>query len=109
VANPAVLLRIGGGKTETTPGAYFFEGLVDEVAVYPNALAAATIQAHYAIGATVPTLSIQRTATTILLEWSGGTLQEATELPGTWSDVTASSPLDLGPTPQGMKFYRVKR
>jgi hypothetical protein len=33
------VLRIGGGKTENTPGAYFFQGNLDEVAVYTNALA----------------------------------------------------------------------
>jgi len=50
VRDTATLLRIGGGKTESSPGAYFFQGKVDEVAVYTNALPAASLQAHYAIG-----------------------------------------------------------
>ena len=52
VQDQATVLRIGGGQTESTPGAYFFQGNVDEVAIYTNALPAASIQAHYAIGAT---------------------------------------------------------
>jgi hypothetical protein len=105
------VLRIGGGKTENTPGAYFFQGNLDEVAVYTNALPLASIQAHYVVGmaAPLPALDVQRTATNTLLYWSGGTLQQSTQLPGSWSDVLTNSPLNLGTTPPGVMFYRVRR
>ena len=44
--NNADPLRIGGGATEGT-GAYFFEGAVDEVAVYDYLLPSTAIAAHY--------------------------------------------------------------
>lgn len=40
-------LRIGAGATEG-PGAYFWPGRVDEVAVYSTALSTTQVQAHYA-------------------------------------------------------------
>ena len=47
--NTARPLRIGGGANEDL-GAYFFNGEVDEVAVYGTALSAQRIAAHYAAG-----------------------------------------------------------
>ena len=46
VANTNTPLRIGAGTTETAPSLYF-PGTIDEVAVYPTALTAAQIAAHY--------------------------------------------------------------
>jgi hypothetical protein len=44
-------LRIGAGGTEGA-GEYWFDGSVDEVAVYPSVLTAAQVAAHFAIAAT---------------------------------------------------------
>ena len=49
VANTNTPLRIGAGTTETAPSLYF-PGTIDEVAVYPTALSAAQIAAHYNAG-----------------------------------------------------------
>jgi hypothetical protein len=46
-------LRIGGGASEG-PGSYFFEGAIDEVAVYDQALSADRIAAHYQQGRPLP-------------------------------------------------------
>lgn len=46
VANTLTPLRIGAGTTETAP-TLFFPGLIDNVAVYPAALSAEQVYAHY--------------------------------------------------------------
>ena len=55
VPNMARPLRIGGGATEG-PGNYFFEGSVDEVAIYNRVLSGDRVLAHYktALGGTEP-------------------------------------------------------
>lgn len=45
--NLATPLRIGAGSSELNLGQYFWNGGVDEVAVYPTVLTPAQIQAHY--------------------------------------------------------------
>jgi hypothetical protein len=49
VPNTAQPLRIGAGATEGS-GQYFFNGLVDEVAIYDHALPAADVAKHWAAG-----------------------------------------------------------
>jgi hypothetical protein len=44
-------LRIGSGATES-PGSFWFNGSVDEVAVYPSVLTAGQVAANYAVGTT---------------------------------------------------------
>ena len=51
VANTNSPLRIGAGTTEG-PATLFFPGTLDEVAVFPTALSASTIAAHYAAAST---------------------------------------------------------
>ena len=110
----AVPERIGGGDVEVSPGAYFFEGNIGDVAVYNTCLPATSIQAHYTIGSTVPVvppplLSISRTGASVILTWSGGTLQQSTNLlTGSWSDITnVVSPLNLGAPTNSEAFFRV--
>jgi hypothetical protein len=60
-----------------------------------------------------PEISISQNVTNLLLNWSGVTLQQTTDLlTGSWSNVTnAVSPLNLGALsnlPQGQIFYRVE-
>jgi len=107
IANQAAVLRIGGGATDTFPGAYFLQGNVDEVAVYSKVLAPTAILAHYSAGLGL-WVSVQRTPSTTLLIWSGGTLQATGQITGPWTNVNAISPADLGPSPPGTAYYRVK-
>jgi hypothetical protein len=87
-----------------------FNGLIDEVAVFTHALAPAQIQQLYITGFSVAPVrvSIQRIGSDVLLTWPSGTLQQADNVSGPYSDVPdASSPCQLTPT-AGQKFYRVK-
>lgn len=111
--NMARPLRIGGGATEGN-GAYFFEGDIDEVAVYGHALSAERVAAHYAAGitpgggtGTEPTLTITPAGNnSVTITWSSGTLETSTDLKQWTSQPAASSPLTE--TLSGAKFYRVR-
>ena len=110
----AIPERIGGGDVEVSPGAYFFEGNIGNVAVYNTALPATSIQAHYTIGSTVPVvppplISISQSEGNVILTWSGGTLQQSTNLldGSGWSAVTGVSPLNLGAPTNLNAFFRV--
>jgi hypothetical protein len=110
----AVPERIGGGDVEVSPGAYFFEGNIGNVAVYNTALPATSIQAHYTIGTTAPyvappLISISQSGGNVILTWSGGTLQQSTNLltGSGWSAVTGVSPLNLGAPTNSNAFFRV--
>jgi len=111
--NDQSVLRIGGGASEG-PGSFFFQGGIDEVAIYDTVLAPDRILTHYALGARPssepPTLSLSRDGAQVVLTWTGGTLQEAASVSGaTWTPLpNAVSPLRLTPA-DAMKFYRVAR
>jgi len=86
-------------------GGFGFDGAIDDVAFYNKALALDQVQAHY--NATVK-LSITRSENNVVLSWPFGTLQQADQPTGSFSDLTtATSPYTtaIGGTP---KFYRVK-
>lgn len=111
--NDESVLRIGGGASEGD-GNYFFEGDVDEVAVYNKVLSEERIIAHYLAGMASTTtpgerkIAVSWAAGKITLAWVTGTLQEAGDLLGPWTDVqNASSPLSVTPT-GSRKFYRLK-
>jgi hypothetical protein len=110
--NDGTVLRIGGGASENPVGSFFFQGSVDEVAIYDKVLTPEQIQIHYGIGTrSVAPLSISaaKSAAGVVLTWSEGSLQEADAIAGqAWRDVAASSPHTV--TPAGaQKFYRVRR
>ncbi|MGC8990181.1 MAG: hypothetical protein ACP5MD_08680, partial [Verrucomicrobiia bacterium] len=55
-----------------------------------------------------PTISIRREAGSVVLTWSGGTLESAPEVTGPWSVVqAATSPYSLTPS-AARQFYRVR-
>lgn len=110
--NDADLLRIGGGATESPDGNYFFEGLIDEVAVYNKALSPARIRTHYLAGAPQPeeiVMSISQADGKVVLTWSGsGVLEASPALPGNWSEVAgATSPHEVTPD-TAATFWRVR-
>jgi hypothetical protein len=105
-------LRIGGGASEGD-GNYFFQGNVDEAAVYNKALGADQIIVHY-LGGVSPaganvSLSFARNPNNIVLTWPSGTLQSATAISGTWAPVAAAqSPYTIAlPTADSARFYRI--
>ncbi len=90
-----------------------FVGAIDEVAVYDKALSAARVQALYttAVSGAVVTpasLTITRSGADVILTWTGGTLQQADSISGSFSDVgAATSPLTVTPSGGG-KFSKMR-
>lgn len=85
-----------------------FAGSIDEVAVYGKALTAAQVQAHYSGTFEPPRVDIERHADgKIFIRWSAGTLQEAEQVNGTYSNVP-NNPTSPYEVPAGLvqKFYR---
>ena len=107
--NTAQLLRIGGSVTENPVGDFFFEGAVDEVAVYNTALSPAAVLTHFALG-TRPTLQLSASESGLTLTWTSGRgLEMADDLGGPWVTVpNATSPFPIAAT-DFRKFYRLLR
>lgn len=82
-----------------------FAGRVDEVAFYNRALTATEVTSHYR---SLPQVTIETSGSNVILTWPSGTLQQADEASGVYTDVpTASSPYTVPPG-AAKKFYRVK-
>ncbi len=109
--NDEGVLRIGGGASEG-PGNYFFEGDVDEVAVYDKVLTPEQVVLHFLSGSPVvaaPELSVNRQGGDLILTWTSGTLESADTVNGTWTTVTdAASPMTVSPAGTA-RFFRVRQ
>ena len=87
----------------------FFQGGIDEAAIYSTALSPAQVARHYftATGQS-GALRIARSSGSITLTWNAGQLEAADELNGNWTALpTAMSPLSV-PTTAAKKFYRLR-
>jgi hypothetical protein len=86
-----------------------FTGLIDEPAIYNHALTAQQIQAHYSAGVFGPhPLAISFAGGSVTLTYSNGTLQSATDVAGTYTDVAgAGSPYTV-PATGPKKFFRLR-
>jgi len=83
-----------------------FDGTIDDAALYNKALTSDQVQAHYY--ATV-NLSAAQSGNNLVLSWPFGTLQEANQVTGTYTDITtATSPYTNAISSVNSKFYRVK-
>jgi hypothetical protein len=109
--NDQSVLRFGGGATEGN-GNYFFEGDVDEPAIYNKAITPEQIILHYLAGSSVakpPSIGVARQGASLVLTWSGGSLESATSVVGPWVTVsTASSPYSVTPN-ESARFYRLRQ
>jgi hypothetical protein len=104
-------LSIGGDQLTSPEPAAYFEGDLDEVAVYPRPLTPEEILTHYGLITRTtqpPTLSISRQGSQVVLTWANGTLESAGSVVGPWGEENASSPLLLQPT-LAARFYRVRQ
>jgi concanavalin A-like lectin/glucanase superfamily protein/Big-like domain-containing protein len=118
-------VHIGGGGIFDAHGNWF-NGHIDEVAIFDKAIPAARVAEHYNAGkfggvittsgtVTPPLVSqvnISRSASQIFIYWtpSGGTLQSTAPLtngPAIWTDVGTANPAVI-PLPAANSFYRVK-
>lgn len=109
--NDQSVLRFGGGASEG-PGNYFFEGDVDEPAIYNKALTAEQVILHYLAGTpapvTQPVLTIARAGDHLVLSWPTGSLESAPAVNGPWAAVAGStSPFNATPD-QTARFYRLR-
>jgi hypothetical protein len=84
-------------------------GSVDEAMVFDRALSPAEVLSLYR-GLPPVTLNISMSGGNVILTWPQGTLQQASEVTGTYVDITgATSPYLVTPTPgEPRKFYRVR-
>lgn len=89
----------------------YFNGSIDEVAIYNKALSPATINAHYYVAQSGSvSLKISLSGTNVSVIWPAGTLQQSSSLIGPWTTVSgATSPYlaPVGSSPGGT-FYRVE-
>jgi hypothetical protein len=83
-----------------------FDGAIDEVAIYNYALSSNQVVAHYVVSTNGPLLSITSSGANVTLTWPAGTLQQADQVTGPYTDVVATSPYTIPAS--GSKFYRVK-
>ncbi len=76
----------------------FYQGGMQNVAVYSSALPASRILTHYMVGEfTSPAIALQQSGTNVILSWNHGFLQEANSVNGPWSYATnAASPFTIG-------------
>lgn len=93
-------------------GDRFFTGVIDNVAIFNQALTPSQIYALYGLaGGYVPQdvkLELKRDGKSIILTWALGTLQEASQLPGTFTDVQNAVSPYTNAVSGNAKFFRVK-
>jgi len=103
----------GGGWAVGSTGSGFpgeFTGGIDEVAIYNTALTPTKIAAHYLIGKVgAAVLTITKSGNNLSVAWPlGTTLQEASSLSSSFTDVPGSPVSPLPITASGTKFYRFR-
>jgi hypothetical protein len=86
-----------------------FVGKIDEVAIYNYPLSPAQVLNHYVTGTNpVVILYLQPSPGNVILTWSPGTLQSATNVTGPYADIpSAASPYTL-PAFEQQRYFRVR-
>ncbi len=84
-----------------------FAGSIDEPMIFGRTLSPDEITALYQAGSAVK-IQVARSGANLVLTWSTGVLQQASDPAGTYSDVSgAVSPYTLTPGP-GQQFFRIR-
>jgi hypothetical protein len=83
-----------------------FSGVIDEAAFYNHALTPSRIQAHYAVS--VQPLKISLSGGQATLTWPLGTLQQAGDVTGTYTNVSSAFSPYTVPASQAKTFFRLK-
>jgi hypothetical protein len=82
-----------------------FNGAIDDVAFYNKALTPDQVQAHY--NATVK-VGVTRSGNNVILSWPFGTLQSASIVTGTYTNMPSATSPFTNAISQAPQFYRVK-
>ena len=102
--------RIGYGVLDATGN--YFNGAIDEVALFNRALTASQLQALYHVAFAVPNvlMTIQPIGTNVTLFWSPavGTLQAAPDVSGVYTNVPGATAPYTNPISGPQKFFRVR-
>jgi Concanavalin A-like lectin/glucanases superfamily/Immunoglobulin I-set domain len=93
------------GTDPRAGGANNFNGKIDEVAVFNRALSSDDLQWLYSLTAGNPWMRIVPTGTNLQIQWTAGTLLEASQITGPWTTNNSTSPYLVTPT-GAQKFYR---
>ncbi len=104
-------LSMGGDQLAAPEPSAFFEGDLDEVAVYAAPLSPDEVLIHYGLITRTtqpPTLAIAREAGDLVIVWTNGILQSAAAVTGPWGEVSGRSPLRIQPT-LAARYYRVRQ
>ncbi len=85
-----------------------FNGWIDEVAIWNRALSPDEIAALYQVGATAPELEVYLDGANVMIKWSAGTLESASEPDGSYNKVEgATSPWPIPVASlKKMEFFR---
>ncbi len=106
--NLATPLRIGASATEGTPQ-FFFNGALQEVAVYNKLLSSGQALRHYETGLYGSlNLKAQSLGSNVILAWPTGTLQSATAVGGPYSDVAGALSPWTNSSSGPQMFFRIK-
>jgi len=113
---PATIGQDPTGQYEQSGGPF----LIDDFLVFRRAITPLEVGAIYAAGSETPALSVTNATVvtgtftysigpnnSLILNWSGGTLQSSTNVTGPYTDTTAVSPFTV-PTTNTASFFRVK-
>ena len=85
-----------------------FDGWIDDVRFYTGTGDANFIETVRLQAITPTAISIQRSGTNVILSWTSGTLQSATNLFGPWADLSGTNaPYSVSPVVQ-QQFYRLR-
>jgi len=86
-----------------------FNGWIDEVAIWNRALSSAEITTLFQAGMGGDLeITIAREGSNVTISWPAGTLQSASEINGTWTDVTSVSPYTTTVTEPKAMFFRAR-
>jgi hypothetical protein len=113
--NQQRVLRIGAGATDADPGSFFFQGGIDEVAIYDHVLSVKQIVNHYAAGvpAELVPMQIGLQGGQVTISWDGdGVLQQSEDLlpTGSWGDVPGSPTSPYSDTaPAADRSFRLRQ
>ena len=108
VRTPVTLSGAGYIGSDRAIGGRYFEGVIDEVAVYRTALSGAAITNLFSGLLPPPSVSItiESVGSGVKLTWPQGTLLESSSVLGPWATNNGTSPLIIN-NPTGSKFFKV--